>query len=300
MNNSKHSNALLNSGILLPFIGFVIFAGAGPVAMRITFREIGPFWMGVIRFSFGAVFFWLLSFKSKLEIPKGKALKGAILFGFLAIGLSFIFMSWGLVETSASLAAILLATVPMLTLMLSVLQGTEKLTRRSIIGSVLVIIGTAITVGGPTSNTYSLPHIGSILLGSVFLAQSTVIIKKYPPNPPMMTSAIGMTVGTIVLIVASRITGEAWIIPVIPETWYALAYVTIFASIVSFILYLKVLQKWTATGTAYSFVIVPLVTVLVASNLSNEAITASFIVGGATVLLGVLVGALLPNNEKKT
>jgi drug/metabolite transporter (DMT)-like permease len=300
VNNSKRSNGFLSSEILLPFIGFVIIAGAGPVAMRITLREIGPFWMGVIRFSLGAVFFWLLAFRGKLKIPSGKALQGAIFFGLLGIGLSFTFMSWGLVETSASLAAILLATVPMLTLLLSALQGTEKLTRRSVVGSLLVIVGTAVTVGGPTSSTYSLPHIGSILLGSAFLAQSTVVIKKYPPNPPLMTNAIGMTVGTIALIVASRIAGETWIIPALPETWFALAYVTIFASIISFILYLRVLQKWTASGTAYSFVIVPLVTVLVASTLSNEEITTNFVVGGATVLLGVLIGALLPNNVNTT
>ena len=297
MNNSKHSNVSLSSEILLPFIGFVIFAGAAPVAMRITFKEIGPFWMGVFRFSLGAAFFWLLSFRSKLEFPKGRTLQGAILFGFLGIGLSFVFFSWGLVKTSASLAAILLATVPLMTLLLSVIQGTELLTRRSIFGSILVIIGTAITVGGPTAGTYSFPHIASILIGSAFLAQSTVVIKKYPPNPPVMTSAIGMTVGTLVLIIASLISGEAWIIPVFRETRYALAYLTIFATIVSFILYLRVLQKWTASGTAYSFVIVPLVTVLVASKLSNEEISANFIVGGTTVLLGVLVGALLPQKK---
>jgi drug/metabolite transporter (DMT)-like permease len=42
-------------------------------------------------------------------------------------------------------------------------------------------------------------------------------------------------------------------------------------------------------------VIIPLVTVIVASTLAGEQITLSFVAGGVLVLAGVLVGALLPS-----
>ena len=40
------------------------------------------------------------------------------------------------------------------------------------------------------------------------------------------------------------------------------------------------------------------ITIVVASTLAGEAITANFLVGAALVLAGVLVGALLPSKAK--
>jgi drug/metabolite transporter (DMT)-like permease len=59
-----------------------------------------------------------------------------------------------------------------------------------------------------------------------------------------------------------------------------------------------VLGKWSASGTSYGFVLVPLVTIVVASTLVGETITANFLVGAGLVLAGVLVGALLPSKAK--
>jgi drug/metabolite transporter (DMT)-like permease len=45
-------------------------------------------------------------------------------------------------------------------------------------------------------------------------------------------------------------------------------------------------------------VLVPLVTIVVASTLVGEEITSNFLVGAGLVLAGVLVGALLPARTK--
>jgi len=44
-------------------------------------------------------------------------------------------------------------------------------------------------------------------------------------------------------------------------------------------------------------VIVPLVTIVVASTLAGEEITMNFLIGGVFVLAGVLVGALIPSKK---
>ena len=64
--------------------------------------------------------------------------------------------------------------------------------------------------------------------------------------------------------------------------------------------YLQVLTKWSASGTSYGFVIIPLVTVIIAAILIKEQITVNFLIGAALVLIGVLVGALLPSKKKVT
>jgi drug/metabolite transporter (DMT)-like permease len=291
-------SALPDRNILLPFAVFILLVGGAPVAIKIGYSEMAPFWMGVARFGLGALVFWGLAFYKGLKLPQGRALLGAVLHGTLGVGVSFVLISWGLVKTQASMASILLALIPLMTLLLSSLQGVESFSWRGILGALLAIAGTAIAVGGASAENISLPHIGAIVLATAFSAQSSVVIKRFPPNPPIMTNAISMTVGSIILVIASLVTRETWALPTQTNTWMAFGYLVLFVTIFAFVLYLQVLAKWTASGTSYGFVVIPLVTVIVAAVLTDEHITAAFLVGAVLVISGVLVGALLPSKDK--
>jgi drug/metabolite transporter (DMT)-like permease len=291
------SSALPDRSILAPLAAFIILVGGAPVAVRIGYAELAPFWLGLARFGFGAVVFWALALFKGLPVPKGRALIGAVLYGALGVGISMVLMGWGLVKTSASLASILMAMVPLTTVLLAAFQGVESLTGRGLFGALIAVVGIAISVGGASSADISLPHIVAIILGTGFLAQSGVVIKRFPPNPPIMTNAIAMTVGAIILGIVSLATGESWVIPIQLNTWAALGYLGIFVTVFAFIFYIQVLNKWSASGTSYGFVIVPLVTVIIAAFLTKEQITVNFIIGAALVLVGVLVGALLPDRK---
>ena len=113
-----------------------------------------------------------------------------------------------------------------------------------------------------------------------------------------MTNAIGMTVGALILEAASLDSGEAWTIPTQTNARLAYLYLVIFVTIITFLLYMFVLGNWSASGISYGFVLVPLVTMVVASTLAGEEITPNFLIGAALVLAGVLVGALLPTKTK--
>lgn len=291
--------ALPERSILMPFLLFVLVGGGASVAIRMTYAELAPFWAATSRFALAALVFWALVFFRKIPLPKGRALLGAVLFGALTVGLAFTLIGWGLVATPASRYQILMATVPLLTIFLSSLHGVEAISRRGLFGSLLAVGGIAFTVGGGVSGSnLSLPHIVAIILAAACLAEGGVLIKRFPPNPPIMTNAISMTVGAIILGIASLLSQERWNIPTQANTWIAFIYLVFFVTVVAFLLYLFVLGKWSASGTSYGFVLVPLVTILVASTLAGEEITWNFLIGAVLVLAGVLVGALLPSKEK--
>lgn len=223
---------------------------------------------------------------------------GAITFGSLTVGVGFLLIAWGLVVTPASLYQILMAMVPLLTLFLSAVHGVESITRRGVFGSLLAAAGIAVTVGGVPAANLSAPHIGAILVAALLIAEGGVLIKKLPPNPPIMTNAVALTVGAVILGAASLLTGERWTFPTQPDTWAAYVYLVLFVTILTFLLYMFVLGNWTASGTSYGFVIVPLVTIVIASSIAGETITPNFLMGAVLVLAGVFVGALLPSRSK--
>lgn len=284
--------------VLIAFFLFILVGGGASVAIRITYGELDPFWAATSRFALAALVFWGLVYFQKLPLPKGRALLGALVFGLLTVGLAFVLIAWGLVATPASLYQILMALVPLLTLFLSSLHGVESITVRGIVGSLLAVAGIAISVGGSSTADISLPHIAAILIAAVCMAEGGVLIKKFPPNPPIMTNAIGMTVGVFILGAASLITGEAWKLPTQTNTLVAFIYLVFFVTILAFMLYMFVLGKWTASGTSYGFVIIPLVTIVVAATVAGEEITLNFLLGAVLVLAGVFVGALLPSKQK--
>ena len=293
------STSHANLKIIISFLVYILIMGGSPVAMRISYSEMPPFLMGFLRFGLGAIIFWILAAFKSLPVPKGHAMIGPLLYGIWGIGISFALISWGLVKTPASLSSIFVASVPMMTVILTSLQGVEPLTARGIIGSVLTVIGTFIAVGAASSsNEISIVRIGALILGAVFLAQGAVVIKRYPANPPIIINAVAMTIGSIILAIASLIGGERWVIPSQPSTWAALGYLVFFVSAVAFLLYLQVLNKWTASGTSYGFVIIPFVTVIISAMLTRELITMNFLIGVIVVMAGVIVGALLHQKLK--
>ena len=64
------------------------------------------------------------------------------------------------------------------------------------------------------------------------------------------------------------------------------------ATVGLFLCILYVVQRWTASATAYTFVSMPVVAVLAGAALLDEPITAAVVAGGAIVVAGVYVGAL--------
>jgi len=290
--------ALTDKVTLAAFVMFVVVSGGASVAIRFTYAEISPFWGGAVRFVLGALFFWVLALIKKVQLPRGRALVGAVLYGALAMGISFTLIYWGLVETPASLYQILMATVPLLTLFLATFHGLEAFRTRGLVGALLSVAGIAVVVGGSSSAGLSLPHIVGILLAAASLAEAGIVVKEFPRNHPIMMNAVGMTVGALMLAIASVASGEAWVVPTQTTTWLAFGYIVLFVTIIAFFLYLFVLGRWTASGTSYGFVLIPLITVVLATTLAGEQITASFVGGATLVLLGVWFGALLPRKKR--
>ncbi|MBA2308071.1 MAG: EamA family transporter [Pseudonocardiales bacterium] len=285
---------------LLSFVGSAVFAGANAVGIRFSNRELAPLWGAGLRFGIAAALLVAAMVAMRLELPRGRDLGGAVLYGLLNFAGAFALAYYALLEMQAGIGQTLLALVPLATLLVAVLVRQEQLRVMALVGTLLALAGVALVARAPLGA--GLPPLSLIAaLGSVVcFAVAAVVVRRFRGVHPVTMNAVGMSSGAAVLIAASLLAGERQALPRLAATWLALGYLVVLGSVLVFLLYLRVVQQWSASRAAYIFVLAPFVTVLLSAWLDSEAVGWGLVLGGALVLLGVYVGALRPAAHSRT
>jgi drug/metabolite transporter (DMT)-like permease len=277
------------------FLAIVVLGGLNGVSVRFSNQELPPFWGATLRFVIASAILFSLVAVRRIRLPRGDALMGTLLYGLLAFGGAFAFVYWGLVETPAGAGQTVLAVVPLLTLLFAVAAGLERFRPGGLIGAVIALAGVAVVFAEHLGADVPLPSLLAILAGAACMAGSNVVAKRFPKCHPVANNAIAMGVGAVVLLAVSLIAGETQTLPASARTWIAVGYLSVVGSVVVFSLFLFVIARWSASASSYVMLLMPLVTVAAAAVLAGEPVTATFVVGGALVLLGVYVGAFAPS-----
>lgn len=193
---------------------------------------------------------------------------------------------------TAGTAAVILGLVPLATFLLAVLQRLESFRWSALWGTALAVAGVAIVFYEQIA--FAVPPLAllALLAATVSAAQSGIVAKRLPGVDPLWMNAIGMAVGAAFLFALSGALGEAQAIPTRTETWAAFLFLVTIGSLLLFFLYLFVLGRWTASGTAYSFVLFPVVATALGLWLAGDLVTAPLLAGSLLALAGVYVGAL--------
>ena len=274
-----------------------VLAGGNAVGVRFSNRELDPLWGAGLRFTLAAALLGALMLALRLELPRGRALAGAVAFGALNFGAAFGLAYYGFVRVHAGLGQTIVALVPLMTLLLAVAQRQERLHVRALVGAVVALVGVALMSRAPLHEGVPLASVLALVGGALCLAQAAVLARWIPRVHPVTMNAVGMTAGAIVLLLASLVAGEELDAPERTATWAAIAYTVVFGSVVVFVLYVFLLGRWVASRAAYGFVLIPIVTVVLSAWLDDEPIGAGLVLGGSLVLAGVYVGAIRPTRE---
>jgi drug/metabolite transporter (DMT)-like permease len=277
------------------FIAIVVLGGVNGVAVRFSNHELAPFWGAAIRFVLASAVLFGVVVIRRVPIPRGAALTGSVLYGLLGFAGAFGFIYWGLVRTPAGLGQIILALVPLLTFLFAVAERLERFRWQSLVGALVAIAGIGTVFGDRVGAAVPLASMLSIVAAAACMAQSNVVVKRYPKCHPVANNAIAMGVGGAVLLLLSLVAGERHVVPAEGQTVAAIGYLSLLGSVGVFSLFLYVIARWSASATSYVMLLMPLVTVAVAAALAGEAVTAAYVVGGALVLGGVYLGAFAPS-----
>lgn len=273
------------------FVAIALIGGGNPVGVAIAVNELDPMWAAASRFTTAGVLFALAMLVLRIPIPHGRALTGSLLYGLFGFFGAFAFLFWGFLETPPGTGQIIVALVPLLTLLLAVAHGLERFSVRALIGMLIAFGGLVFLVADRIEANVPLPSLLAVVAGAVLLAESGVIVKLTPRAHPVASNAVGMLAGGLLLLLLSALIGDRWVLPTQSDTWLAMIFLVIGGSLAVFSLFVFLLGRWSASAVSYTLLLQPLPTIIYSSILTHEPITPALFVGGVVILLGVYIGA---------
>ena len=283
--------------ILAAFTGAVLIGSANYIAVKFSNDELDPLSGAALRFTAAATLLLAICAIGRYPMPRGRAAVGAGIYGLLGFGLSYALLYYAIVGLGAGPTAVMVGAAPLATLLLAVLHGQETLTVSGVAGGVLALVGIAILSLGSLRADLQLSYVVAAFVAVLAIAESSVVVKSFPSTHPMSMNAVGMTVGALFLVISVVLFDQEWALPDSGRTWAAIAYLVVIGSVGLFGLFLYVIQRWTASASAYAITLMPIGAVILGALFADEPVTVELVTGGAVVLLAVYVGALGSTKE---
>jgi drug/metabolite transporter (DMT)-like permease len=88
---------------------------------------------------------------------------------------------------------------------------------------------------------------------------------------------------------ASFAAGDGFRVPQDTETWGAIAYLAVVGSVISFLVFFSLLQRWSATSLSFISVFMPVVALLLGFVVLDERPTVWTVLGAVLILVGVIL-----------
>jgi drug/metabolite transporter (DMT)-like permease len=268
--------------------------GANFAAIKYSMGDnLLPLSFNGLRFLMASTLMAIVAFGSgqgmKLDRGDGWRLFGL---GLLANTLYQSLFILGVAHTKAGNAALILATTPIFTAVISRIRRQEYFTGRGIAGLFLAFGGIVLIILTGRSEV----SVGETLKGDCLLVASTLCWSLYTVGSKrlihrygsMKATAFMMITGTplLLLVCAPSLLRQDWS-RVRPLAWAGLIYSAVFAIALAYIIWNHGVRKIGSTRTAIYSNIIPIVAMLVAWATLGEAPTPEQIAGAIIIFVGL-------------
>jgi drug/metabolite transporter (DMT)-like permease len=251
---------------------------------------LAPVWAATLRLALAALLLAAWTVARGRALPRGAALRAALGYGAAQFGVNLPLLYWGEKVVPSGLSAVVYATVPLSSALMTRAFGMERLTASKAGGAVVAFGGVAVLF----SSTFRahVPPVGlaAIFVGATAASLGTVLLKRGPRQDPFGANAVGCAVGAVIAGALSFALGEAHAVPATLAAAWPLAYLTVGGSLGAYVIMSWLVHYWSVTRTAYVTVIVPVIALALGAIVRHEPLSITNLGGAALVLAGLLLG----------
>jgi len=296
-------NSMRTPGPYIALLAAVVFWGLSFIGTKIALQSITVVTLIFIRFSIASIFFVLLMFYKKVHRLTRQEHKKLVFLALIQPVLYFLFENYGVKNTGAATASLVIATIPIAVMILAGVVLKEKITPLKVFGISLSFVGILLLVyGDPALKTgnSSLWGIFCLVMAVVCGAVYSIMIRSISNTIPVIAvTGYQFIYGTIMLapVMSMQLAGTDYKnIPV--EALWAVLFLAVFSTIVAFLSYNYALSRIPASQAAVFLNAVPAVTVFGAWVYLQETITLLQVVAGIIIVLALYL-ANKPETKNK-
>ncbi|HBS27412.1 MAG TPA: EamA/RhaT family transporter [Gammaproteobacteria bacterium] len=223
-----------------------------------------------------------------------------IVMAIVGNALPFYLIAWGQQTISSSLAGILMAVMPLATLLMAhFLLPEEKLTKRRAIGFSLGFIGIIVLMGPSAmleigSSGKTLMAQFAVLGGALCYALGTIIARLRPESSDLLTSTMVLIFASLLTLPFSFINSGATensfkFTDITPAAAGSALFLGLIATGLATVLYFKLLRSAGATFLSMINYLIPVWALLAGVLLLHESVSSQALIALSIILLGIAV-----------
>jgi drug/metabolite transporter (DMT)-like permease len=273
--------------------------GGNFAALRFLLNDLAPLDVVFVRAVGAGCFFalaLLLTGRLLVRLPRRDALTLAGI-GLLGVTVLNLAATFGQARLPASLASLIVTSNPVHTAVISRLLTGEPLTRRKVGGIALAFVGLLIVLGlgsgeGTALGRRELVGVGILALAPFSWAFYTVLSKPLLATYPSLHVAAYTTIAgaaPFLVLPALRPGLPGRLAELDSRGWGAVLFTTLLSFVVAYVLWYRGLRVLTPSQTAVYVYLVPVFGLLSAWLVLGERPTVFLLLGGATILAGVIL-----------
>lgn len=295
---SFHSQRINRSMTSLEWTYLLILSvlwGASFFFIEATLRDLPIFTIVFARLFLGALGLLAVMFFAGCTLPRNSHIWTAcFIIGFFNNALPFGMLVWGQVHVDSSIAALLVATTPLFTVVgAHFLTVDERIALPRLLGILIGLLGVAVMIGVDFRDGWNISLLASFACLGTALSYgiANIYARRFlATGIPLLSAAAGQVLAaSILLLPLALFIDRPWILPMPrASSWAALIAMGLFSTSLAYVLYFRVLATAGATNLSLVSLLVPISAVLLGVGILEEQLLPHQLAGMTLIGLGLI------------
>lgn len=273
------------------FAGVVLIWSTTPLAIKWSSEGSGFLFSVSSRMTLGALLCIVLLVSLRQRFPLHKRAQQTYMAAGLGLYAAMLAVYWGAQYIPSGLISVIFGLTPLVTgLFARQWLNNEKFGIEQFLGSIAGIFGLAVIFDGSLRHdAIAIQGILAVLLSVILHSLSAILVKRSGHDiPALALTTGGLLVAAPLYLLTWAIMDHATLPTAIPlKATLSIIYLSVFGSVIGFVLYFYVLKRVHAGRVALVTLITPVIALFIGQTVNAEPVTGQTLIGAAMILSGL-------------